>query len=254
MKKKVLILGRNSRATRLMITVLKYNDFDVQFIEERRDNNFELIKRRIKRLGLFRVFSQLLFQLFSKFQARTSTVKKRLELIESELIANVEDFEQLFTFSNINCALSLKAINELRPSCIVLSGTRILSVDFLAAIKCPIINIHAGITPAYRGVHGGYWALTQRQNENFGSTIHLVDEGIDTGAVIAHVKTEPRAEDNFSTYPLLQMRQALEILPTVLNNILNNKIETFTPNIPSAIWSHPTIWQYLYYRIKNGVK
>ena len=41
--------------------------------------------------------------------------------------------------------------------------------------------MHAGITPQYRGVHGGYWAVVNNDPEHCGVTIHFVDKGIDTG-------------------------------------------------------------------------
>ncbi len=54
----------------------------------------------------------------------------------------------------------------------------------LAAIDAPFINYHAGINPKYRGQHPGYWALASDDAENAGVTIHLVDEGVDTGSVL----------------------------------------------------------------------
>ena len=55
----------------------------------------------------------------------------------------------------------------------------------LGSLGCPVVNVHAGITPRYRGVHGGYWALAERHPEWVGTTVHLVDPGIDTGAILA---------------------------------------------------------------------
>jgi folate-dependent phosphoribosylglycinamide formyltransferase PurN len=252
--KKILILGRKSNSTNLMFSVLKKEGFNVEFIEESRNDNSNFVKKRVKRLGVFVVISQLIFQVFSKFQARLPQVTNRLELIRTETVDSIEKPKPIKVFSNVNCSLSQIAINDFEPDCIILSGTRVLNSEFLAKVNCPIINIHAGVTPAYRGVHGGYWALATKQREYFGSTIHFVDKGIDTGGVIVHAIASPTLKDNFSTYPLLQMSAALKKLPTVLDNILKGKGETFEPNLTSAIWSHPTIWQYLFYRFKYGVK
>lgn len=251
---RILILGRNSRSTRLLLTTLKNRQYDVLYIEECRKNNSQLIKRRINRFGLFKVLSQLVFQFFSKIQLKSVNVQSRLNTIEAQLVENVEEFVPICIVENINSVTSQNAIEEVSPDCIILSGTRILTPEFLSKVTCSIINIHAGITPAFRGVHGGYWALALNKPDLFGATIHLVDEGIDTGAVIAHATTEPTPSDNFSTYPLLQMSAALKVLPEVLDRLLKNKSETFTPKLDSSIWSHPTIWQYIYYRLMHGVK
>jgi folate-dependent phosphoribosylglycinamide formyltransferase PurN len=72
----------------------------------------------------------------------------------------------------------LKAIN---PDLVIVNGTRIISKKVLSSINSKFVNIHVGITPKYRGVHGTYWALVNNDVENSGVTVHFVDEGIDTG-------------------------------------------------------------------------
>jgi hypothetical protein len=51
-------------------------------------------------------------------------------------------------------------------------------------VPSPFINYHAGINPKYRGQDPAYWARVQGDAEHAGITIHLVDEGVDTGAVL----------------------------------------------------------------------
>lgn len=248
------MLGRNSRPTRLLLSVLFERSFDVFFIEEKRDDKKQLIIKRIKRLGIFKVLSQLTFMVFSRIQAKSKKVESRLSEIEKETVSDLHEIKAVNTVSNINDDKVISSINDISPSVIVLSGTRILSSEFLSKINCPIINIHAGITPSYRGVHGGYWSLINQQPELFGTTIHFVDEGVDTGNVLEHAFLTPSNEDVFSTYPLLQMSAALKVLPTLLERILNKEENCFVPKLSSAIWTHPTIWQYFYYRIKYGIK
>jgi methionyl-tRNA formyltransferase len=42
-----------------------------------------------------------------------------------------------------------------------------------SSINSKFVNIHVGITPKYRGVHGTYWALVNNDVENSGVTVHL---------------------------------------------------------------------------------
>src|SRR5438093_9923670 len=53
---------------------------------------------------------------------------------------------------------------------VVVNGTRIISEAVLTASDAVFINMHAGITPKYRGVHGGYWALYNGDGEAASST------------------------------------------------------------------------------------
>ncbi|MGC9491439.1 formyl transferase, partial [Vibrio genomosp. F10] len=156
--------------------------------------------------------------------------------------------------SNINESSASQQISKFNADLIVLSGTRILSPKLLASVDCPVLNIHAGINPKYRGVHGAYWALVNRDLSCCGSTIHRVDEGIDTGEVLAYAKIKITASDNFVTYPLLQQKAALKLLPSIIKRIFTGNCKTVKIEMDSKIWTHPTIWQYLIYRIERGVK
>ena len=66
---------------------------------------------------------------------------------------------------------------------------RIMSPDFIRHYKGRILNIHPAILPSFPGLH------SQRQALNYGvkftgCTVHFVDEGVDTGKVIAKKKID----------------------------------------------------------------
>jgi methionyl-tRNA formyltransferase len=88
---------------------------------------------------------------------------------------------------------------EQRPSVVLVMGTRLIEEDTLRAANAPFVNYHAGITPKYRGVHGAYWARATGDAANCGVTIHFVDTGIDTGAILYQERIVPEPRDNFST-------------------------------------------------------
>ncbi|EAU71047.1 hypothetical protein BL107_05939 [Synechococcus sp. BL107] len=46
-----------------------------------------------------------------------------------------------------------------------------------------IVNLHPSLLPFGRGKYGYFWSLIH--NEPFGATLHLVDEGIDSGKILA---------------------------------------------------------------------
>ncbi|MBN1151016.1 hypothetical protein JXA84_07350 [candidate division WOR-3 bacterium] len=77
---------------------------------------------------------------------------------------------------------------------------RIFKKDFLERFE-KMINIHPGLLPEYRGLNPINWAL-KNEEEFHGATIHLVDEGIDTGPIISMVKFKifPRIEEVRDVY------------------------------------------------------
>ena len=79
-------------------------------------------------------------------------------------------------------------MEALRPDVVLVFGTGILREPFLSAFAGRIINIHLGLSPYYRGAGTNFWPLVNREPEYVGATIHYLDEGIDTGAILAHAR------------------------------------------------------------------
>src|SRR5262252_1716564 len=144
-------------------------------------------------------------------------------------------------------------LERLQPQAILVVGTRLIAEEVLRAIDAPFINYHAGITPKYRGVHGGYWAQAEGDPGNFGVTVHLVDRGIDTGEVLYQERLAPSANDNYSTFPYLQLVAALPLLERAARDAVNGTLRPEKLDLPSKLWSHPTLWQYIKTGLRRGV-
>jgi phosphoribosylglycinamide formyltransferase-1 len=83
-----------------------------------------------------------------------------------------------------DCAV-VKAVQVFSPDLIVLAGfMRILGEPFLAALGSRTINTHPALLPSFPGPHGVRDALAYGVKVT-GSTVILVDAGVDTGPVVA---------------------------------------------------------------------
>lgn len=62
-------------------------------------------------------------------------------------------------------------------------------------VKNKAINIHAGVSPFYRGSACNFWALYDDNPHLVGTTIHLLSKGLDNGPILYHamsnLKTDP---------------------------------------------------------------
>ena len=214
-----------------------------------------LIQKRIKRLGLLRVAGQLIFMVFSKLTR--PFLQKRVEAIMNDYQATDAPYseEKLVEVSSINAPETIALLQKIQPDVVVVNGTRIISEEVLDAVNARFINTHTGITPKYRGVHGGYWALTQDDAKNCGVTVHLVDKGIDTGGILYQTTIGVTKEDSFNTYPYLQVLEAVPLMVQAIEDVFKGTLKTLSrEDLESRIWTHPTIWEYLKYRITLGVK
>jgi folate-dependent phosphoribosylglycinamide formyltransferase PurN len=215
----------------------------------------EFLKKRVKKLGLVNVAGQVLFQLIvAKPLSKIS--KKRIGEIKNEynLDGSPIPNQSIIEVGSINAAESLDHLKNIKPDLVIVHGTRIISKKILQGVNATFINIHAGITPRYRGSHGAYWALANADKENCGVTVHLVDAGIDTGNILAQSFIPYTKADNFVTYPYLQLAEGLKLLKEVIEKLGKNERPVVKNDLDSALWHHPTIWSYLWKRITKGVK
>ncbi|MBD3627493.1 formyltransferase family protein [Cyclobacterium sp.] len=253
--RKILLLGNYSFSTRVVYNYLRQNFGLDQVILEKKENLSIFLKRRVKRMGIWKVFGQLLFQgLVIKFlilnsKRRKNELVRKYALDESEI-----QKDHAYHVNSVNDEETVQLIKHLKPELIIVNGTRILSGKVIQAAGCPMLNTHAGITPKYRGVHGGYWALLQRDLENCGVTVHLIDTGIDTGGIVAQAKIKPTIKDNFTTYSIQQLGEGTKLLKKVINDYFDNGIQTMGGASESKLYYHPTIWAYFKGWIKLGVK
>lgn len=76
-------------------------------------------------------------------------------------------------------------LNEYQPDYVVLAGyMRVLSPAFVRAFAGRILNIHPADTHQHQGLHAYEWAFDNHLSETK-ITVHLVDEGLDTGPILA---------------------------------------------------------------------
>ena len=87
-----------------------------------------------------------------------------------------------------------ETVEKLNPDLVVSVGfMRILAPSFVS--KFPTINTHPALLPKFPGAHAVRDALAAGAQVT-GSTVHWVDAGIDTGAVITQKEVEVLPQDD----------------------------------------------------------
>ncbi|CAN5251805.1 phosphoribosylglycinamide formyltransferase [soil metagenome] len=88
------------------------------------------------------------------------------------------------------------AVAQHAPDLVVCAGfMRILSPDFLARFPSRVVNTHPALLPSFPGAHAVADALAYGVRIT-GVTVHLVDEGVDTGPVVAQAAVPVHADDD----------------------------------------------------------
>ena len=246
----IVLLAGEGTSTRIVYHALKRHfgsTARLEVIIEQPISRLALLKRRRKRLGMIPVVGHLLFLMLAvpilrfKGHDRIRAIKDLYDLDDSIIP------EPVLRVPSANSSAAAERLRELSPTVVVVNGTRILSPSLLRANDAPFINMHAGVTPAYRGVHGGYWALAEGRPDLVGTTIHLVDEGVDTGDIVEQVFFAPTEADNFVTYPYLHIAMGLPALVDTVQRILSDQRPSgsLPRTTDSRLRYHPTLWSYL---------
>jgi len=97
----------------------------------------------------------------------------------------------------LNSQATLERIQAHSPDLILIFGTSLIKGKILSSYGGRIINLHLGLSQHYRGSSANFWPIHDRKPENLGATVHLVDQGIDTGSVLlrAPIALEPKDDE-----------------------------------------------------------
>jgi len=253
-KFRVVMLCGNSQSSRIMYNGLA-SDVNIEcVILENKPAGKSIIQRRLTKLGVIKTIGQLLFLLINKLIVKTSQSRIKQLMSDYGLNDNCIPIEIIKQVDSVNSEITINILKEINPDAIVVNGTRIISINILSSIDVPFINTHMGITPKYRGVHGGYWALASGDTENCGVTVHLVDQGIDTGGVLYQDIIHADDSDNFNTYPIHQIAKAIPLMKAALNDVREKRINVKEGVLPSKLWTHPTLLEYVNNLIQKRVR
>ena len=147
---------------------------------------------------------------------------------------------------SINDAAVIDLLRKTQPELVVVLGTSILKETVLAAAPC-FVNLHAGITPMYRGAHGQFWAVHNRDFDNVGVTLHFVDKGIDTGTIVkqARFPFDPEIDNLLTLLAKSSVAGAKLILDWIHDNRANFRASpTLSPPGPSQLHYSPGLSDY----------
>jgi folate-dependent phosphoribosylglycinamide formyltransferase PurN len=226
-------------------------------IVEESPSRSRMARRRARRVGWTTVVGQVLLVVLVLPGLRRRG-RRRIDDIVAGAGLSTAAVAGTHRVTSVNDPATVDLIRSLDPTVVVVNGTRIIAGTVLDAISCPVINTHAGITPRYRGVHGGYWALAEGRRDLVGTTVHLVDPGIDTGGVLARAYFAPGPHDTIATLPYLHLAAGLPLLGAEVTAVLDGKkpsplVEDVPPG-GSRLYLHPTVWGYAYRRLVRRVR
>jgi folate-dependent phosphoribosylglycinamide formyltransferase PurN len=256
MTARIVLMAGPGMYTPIVYNALRSEFPDLHVLLDGPLSRLQIARRRIRKQGWFTVAGQMGFK-SAVFPVLRWLGRKRIaEIMNSARLEAAPITAPVIQLDSVNSNAAREHLSRLKPDVVVVSGTRILSKRTLRSIPAPFINIHMGISPAFRGVHGAYWALSMGRPELAGTTIHFVDAGIDTGPILKQATFAVTPRDSFATYPYLHLAAGIPLLKQAIREVLAGspsvcKIEC---DLPSTLRFQPTAWHYLFRRVFSGLR
>lgn len=120
-------------------------------------------------------------------------------------------------------AAYIEALRGAGVEWIVLAGfMRILKGDFLRAFPGRVVNIHPSLLPSFPGLAAWKQALDYGVRVT-GVTVHLVDQGIDTGPIVAQTPVPVLPDDTAETLHARIQAAEHSLYPEALGLLLAGK-------------------------------
>ncbi|MEI7620975.1 MAG: methionyl-tRNA formyltransferase [Candidatus Moraniibacteriota bacterium] len=131
----------------------------------------------------------------------------------------------VFQPSTFRNAQAVAQLQELKPDLIIVAAFgKILPKNVLEIPAFGCLNVHVSLLPKYRGPSPVQNALLCGETET-GTTIMLMDEGVDTGDVLAQEKLPIKDADNTATLMSKLADQGAELLLKTLPLWIEKKIQ-----------------------------
>ena len=112
-----------------------------------------------------------------------------------------------------------------RNGLVCLAGfMRIISPEFVKKYKNKIINIHPALLPAFPGLNSQKQALDYGAKYS-GCTVHFVDAGMDTGAIIIQSIVEIKNKDTEKSLSKKILKEEHRIYPQAVSLFARKKIK-----------------------------
>ena len=240
----VVILASRSVTSYLLINHLAER-FSVGWVVFEAPRTGKMLRYRLRTLGWWQAAGQLAFLAWDRLYIRPRSRPRIEKLLAGRDTRPPDGRIATLDVKSVNGPEVAALLQEQQPRVVVVSGTGIIAKRVLA-LAPTFINIHCGITPRYRGVHGGFWAIYEGRPELAGTTVHLVDPGVDTGAIVgqAAIEIDPPF-DTYRTLPVKQYLAGLDIMAQAVQAALDGTLAPYQrDDLDSRQWYSPTPGEY----------
>jgi len=198
-------------------TSIRHKYFAIRILKEI-PNSYVIFENR-DRTKYYQVeMDELMHRHFDNlFRAEESYFSEKVSLdnnfLDSRTLGIIEKNE-------INQSNFANIISKINPKCISLYSVSIIKQELISLFSKRLFNIHAGLSPYYRGTATNIWPIINDELEYIGMTIHHVDSGIDSGGIIIQDRPKLEVEDDSHTMACKNTEIASHLMVKTINRFV----------------------------------
>jgi hypothetical protein len=184
-----LIVGEPRGAELWALRSIFAGPCELKVVQAKHYSAISILKRarsQVKAHGFFRSVSRWMGKGFvgAREHERTQRILDQLldvgHLREWWVRSGIVPFE----VPHLNHLYSRAALEKIQPDVIVRVSGGLLKRHIFSQAGLVTLNIHHGQAPLIRGLSNIAWGIVENRREWIGTTIHVIDEGVDTGTVL----------------------------------------------------------------------
>ena len=201
-KKKILIISGDLLKHKYVAIKLLKKFKKARVIFEKYPKNIFTNYSKDKSKVLIDHFKKVLFyekKYFEKF------CKKNSAFLRKKTLFNLKK-------GGLNSQRVFLQIKENKPDLIILNATSLIKKKLINSFKNKIINIHAGLTPYYRGAGCNVWTFYNKELEYTGVTIHFINKKIDDGKILNQSQSIFKKNDNTHTIGCKNAKLSVQLI------------------------------------------
>jgi folate-dependent phosphoribosylglycinamide formyltransferase PurN len=215
----------------------RYREYDV----------IHVLKKRLRWNNLITLVNQALLIIYRLILENRRDKRAIREIFSDKPTDYIEKKDiDIFEVEDVNSEAVKKYILSKSPQLVVVSAAPLLKKRIIEAAKGNMINLHPGFAPQYRGRYGAYWPIYNKEPELVGVTIHYIDSGIDTGAILLQQQIEFNPDDTLKMVNYKQHNTGVNLLIQCLKDYERLASQAYHKNdCPSNNYLAPGLTHYL---------
>lgn len=154
----------------------------------------------------------------------------------NELHAKNEPRVTYLNKGELNSISTISKIAQENPGFIAVFGTSLLKEPFLERFPKKTYNLHIGDPGFYRGSSCSFWPIYRKELHHLSATIHQINTGIDSGAILSKRFIDIEENDNEQTLLLKPIILGTQLMIQVIKDWHNESLQPVPQNKKGSLY------------------